>query len=106
MHCVRDRAEALELGDALIDTRGPAARQPRPVGAHRHLVRGKLRNLDGDLVERQSDPLGEHDEGDPPQHRPRVAAVPGSRALGPDEAAFLVEPERRCRDAAAAGDLG
>ena len=66
---------------------------------------GQLPELDADLVERQADLLGEHDEGDPPQHRPRIAAVPRTRALRSDQAPFLVEPQRGCRDAAAAGDL-
>jgi len=34
-----------------------------------------LRDLGADLLERQPDALGEDDEGDPAEHRPRVAAV-------------------------------
>jgi hypothetical protein len=57
------------------------------------------------VTERQPDPLGEHDERDPAQHRPRVAAVARAGALGADQAALLVEAQRRRRDAAAPRDL-
>ena len=105
MQRVSDVPEPFELGDALVDARGPAARQPRPVGAHRDMVAGQPRDLDANLLERQPDPLREHDEGDPPQHRPRIAAMARPGPFRPDQAAVLVEAERRCGDAAAPRDL-
>jgi hypothetical protein len=58
-------------------------------------VRGQLGELGGDLLEAQPDPLGEDDEGDPAQHRARVAAVmAGAVALGRrDQAALFVVAE-------------
>jgi hypothetical protein len=61
----------------------------------------QLGELLADLLERQADPLREDDEGDAPQHRARVAAVPRTGALGVDQAALLVEAQRGGRDAAA-----
>lgn len=56
-------AQTLELRDPLVDTPRPAFRQPGPIGALRHLVPRQLGQLGGDVLERQSDPLCEHDEG-------------------------------------------
>src|SRR2546430_438586 len=97
--------QALELRDALVDTRGPASREARPVPPGRRALRRQLGELCADLLERQADPLGEDDERDAPQRRPREAPVPGARALGLDEAALLVEAQRRSGDAAAARNL-
>ena len=80
MHSVSP-AEPLELGDALVDPRRPLAREPRPVAPARRPVRRQLRELSADLVERQADALREHDEGDAPQHRARIAAVARAGAL-------------------------
>ena len=76
--------------------------QSRRVGARSGRELGELR---ADLVEREPDALGEHDERDPAEHRPRIAAVARAGALGGDQAALLVEPQRRGGDAAAARDL-
>ena len=76
--------------------------QSRRVGARSG---GSLVELGADLLERQPDALGEHDERDPAQHRARVAAVARARALGADQPALLVEAQRRRRDAAAPRDL-
>ena len=46
----------------LADRRDQSRRVGRAVG-------GQLRELGADLVEREPDPLGEDDEGDPAQHR-------------------------------------
>jgi hypothetical protein len=43
--------EALELGDALVDPRGPLAREARPVAAGRHPSFGQLGELPADLLE-------------------------------------------------------
>ena len=80
-------------------------RQTRPVPARGDAVGRELLQLGADLVERQADPLGEHDEGDPAQRRAGEAAMPGARALGRYEAALLVEAQRRRGDPAAPGDL-
>ena len=53
----------------------------------------------------QPDPLGEDDERDPPQNGARVVTARRAGALGGDQAAFLVEAQRRGGDAAAPGDL-
>src|SRR5688572_21215452 len=82
--------EALQLGDSLIDPRPPFARETRPVAAVRRSPRWKLRELRADLLERQPDPLGEHDERDPPQYGPRVATMARAGTLRCDQAALLV----------------
>src|SRR5205814_2344248 len=99
------RYDAFELRDALVDTRGPASREARPVPPGRRALRRQLGELCADLLERQADPLGEDYERDAPQRRARKAPVPGARALGLDEAALLVEAQRRGGDAAAARNL-
>ena len=65
----------------------------------------KLGELAADLLERQPDALGEDDEGDPAQHRPRVATVARTCPLGADQSSLLVEAKRRRGHAAAACDL-
>jgi hypothetical protein len=97
--------EALELGDALIDPRCPRARETRPVAAGRRPLRRELGELRADLIERQPDSLGEHDECDAPEHRPRIAAVTRAGPFGHDQAPFLVESQRRSGHAAAPRDL-
>jgi len=67
--------EALELRDAVVDSRRPRGRETRPVAACGRVMGRKLRELGTDLLERQPDALGEDDECDPAEHRPRVAAV-------------------------------
>ena len=97
--------EALQLGDPLVDAGAPRGRELRPVAARRHAVGGQLVELLADLVEAEPHPLREHDERHPPDHRPVEAAVAGPRALGADQAALLVEAQRRGRDSAAGGHL-
>jgi hypothetical protein len=65
-------------------------------------MRRKLRQLDADLLEGQPDALGEDDEGDPAEHRPRIAAVTRAFPLGADQASLLVEAKRRGGHAAPA----
>ena len=83
----------------------PALRQARPVAPRGRAVGRQLGQLLADLVERQADPLGEDDEGDPAQHGPRVAAVARAGPLRADQVALLVEAQRRGGDAAAARHL-
>src|SRR5712692_1330942 len=97
--------EPLELREPLINPRRPGARQARPLPAGRHPVRRKASKLLPDLLERQPDPLGEHDERDSPEHRPGVAAVARAGPFGPDQAPVVVEPKCRGGNSAAAGDL-
>src|SRR5204863_8440305 len=94
-----------ELGDRLIDPPRPAARAPRPVPARGDATGGQLLEHVADLLGRGADPLGEHDEGDPPQDRPVIAAMAGAGTLRRDQAAVLVEPKRRGCDPAAPRDL-
>ena len=82
--------EALQLVDPLIDPLPPTAGKAGPVAARRYTIGRQPCQLATDLLERQSDPLGEDDEGDPPGRRTRVAAVAGARALGGDQPALLV----------------
>ena len=70
-----------------------------------HAILRELRQLDADLVERQADFLREDDEGNPPQHGPRVAAVAGTGPFRPDQSSRLVEPKRGGGDAAASRHL-
>jgi hypothetical protein len=57
------------------------------------VIRRKLSKLGPDLVERKSDPLRKHDERNPPQHRPRVAALSGANPFGVDEPPLLIEAQ-------------
>ncbi len=93
MHSVRPAFRRSSSRDALVDTRAPGIREPRPVAALGGAIRRELGQLRADLLERQADSLGEHDERDPPQNRPREAAVARARALGADQAALLVEAQ-------------
>src|SRR5215471_15431929 len=95
------RFQPPELGDPLADPRRPARRERRPVGPLGHAVVRQRGELGPDLLERQPDLLREDDEGDAPEHGPRVAAVPGVGADRPDQPLLLVEPQRRGRDPAA-----
>ncbi len=97
--------QPLELDDPPLDPVAPCARQSGPVASRRDRVDGQLGELDSDLLEGEADALREHDERDPPQHRPAKAAVPRARAFGRDQPPFLVEPQRRCGHAAAPRDL-
>src|ERR687891_454539 len=97
--------EALELGDPLVDPRCPRAGETRPVAAGRRALRRQLCEVRADLIERQPHPLGEDDERDAPEPRPRVAPVTRAGPFGCDQAPLLVEAQRRCRHAAAPCDL-
>src|SRR5262249_19333166 len=88
-------AEPLELRDPLVDPGHPGPGEPCPVAPARHAVRVELGELGADLVERQADPLRKDDEGDAPEDVARVAPLPAVTALGSDQAALLVEAERR-----------
>jgi len=85
----------------LVDPLAPTRGQLGPILPFGHAVLGEFGQLLADLVECHSEPLGEDDERDPPQHLTPVAAVPGARPFGPDEATSLVETQRRRADAAA-----
>src|SRR5262249_315885 len=54
-----------------------------------------------DFLEGEANPLREDDERNPAQHCSWKAAMAGARSLGCDEAAVLVEPQRRGCDPAA-----
>lgn len=87
--------QALELGDALLDPRGPPARKPTPILARRRALRRKAGKLLTDLVERETDPLRENDERDPPEDRPPIPPMTGSGPLRLDETARLIEAQGR-----------
>jgi hypothetical protein len=97
--------EPLELGDPLVDPRPPSSGEPCPVAARRHAVGRELAELCADLVERQTDPLGEDDERDPPEDRTGIATMAGSRPRGGDQAPLFVEAQRRGRHPAPPRDL-
>ena len=61
----------------------------------RDAIGRELGELRADLLERQPDPLREDDEGDPAQHRARIAAMPGASPLRRDEPTLLVEAQGR-----------
>src|SRR5947199_44668 len=84
-----------EMARVLVDAPRPPAREPRPVATAGCLPARELLELRPDLVERQPDALGEHDERDAPERRSRVPPVPGPGALGADQPPPLVEPQRR-----------
>jgi len=60
----------------------------------------KLRELLGNFLEAQANPLGEHDECDSPQYFARESSLRMALALRAYEPALLVESESRCRDSA------
>jgi hypothetical protein len=67
--------EALELGDSMVDPRGPPLGEARPVTAGRRAIRRQLGELRPDLIERQPDALGEDEE----RRLGRVATVGRTR---------------------------
>ena len=95
-----------ELGDPLVDprrsSRSTAATSRARVGARSG---GSLASSAPISSSVEPDALGEDDERDPAQHRPRVAAVAGADALRGDQAALLVEAQGGGGDAAAARHL-
>ena len=95
------RPEAFQLRDLRIDPPGPVARQPRPVAARRNSVGRQPRQFHADLLQRQPDPLREHDERDPPQHRARIAPMPGPCPLRRNQPSVFVKSQGGGRDAAA-----
>jgi hypothetical protein len=68
-------------------------------------MRWQFSELLTNLVERQPDALGEHDEGDSSKDLAREVSLSRPFALRPDKATLFVEPKRRGRDSAPAGDL-
>jgi hypothetical protein len=64
------------------------------------VVARQLVELRLDLLEGEPDPLGKHDEGDPPQDRAVIAPVTGAGALRADQPLVLVEAQGGGRDAA------
>src|SRR5207248_3929076 len=93
-------AQALQLGDALVDPLLPRAREPRPVAAGRNALGRQPGERRADLIEAEADTLGEDDEGDAPQHRTGIAAMAGAGAFGGDQPALLVKAQGRSGDAA------
>ena len=62
----------------------------------------KLRELLGNFLEAQANPLGEHDECDSPQYFARESSLRMALPLRAYESALLVESECRCGDSASA----
>src|SRR5262245_33355067 len=67
----QSRPQSLQLGYALVDPLGPPTGEPRPIAARGDAVGRQPAEFRADLLERQPDPLGKDDEGDPPQHGAR-----------------------------------
>jgi hypothetical protein len=99
------RPETLELSDPLIDPFRPFAGETRPVSASGNAIGWKFGELRADFVERQPDPLREHDERDSAQHRPGVAAIAGASPLRRNEAPLLVKAQGRGCDPATPRNL-
>jgi len=97
--------EGLEHPDPLVESLSPSARDASPFLRRGRLVDWKLLECLDDLFERQPDPLGDADEGDPPQHVPSVAPLVPLGPLGSDQPASLVEPDGGRREAASLCDL-
>jgi hypothetical protein len=68
-------------------------------------MRWQFSELLTNLVERQPDALGEHDEGDSPKDLAREVSLSRPFALRPDESTLFIEPKRRGRDSAPSSDL-
>src|SRR5688572_2451818 len=98
--------QALQLGNPLVHPRVPSGRQSRPVGPLGDAVRRQPCQLGADFLERQTDSLSEHDEGDPAQHGARKPAMAGAGTFRRDQALLFVKPQRGRGNAAAAGHFG
>jgi len=97
--------EALKLGNAFVDAAAPTAGELGPIRTFRDSPFGQLPQFYGDLVERHSDPLSEHDKSNPPEHCPLITAVARGGTLRLDQPFFFVEPKSRCGHPTAAGNL-
>src|SRR5262245_3974676 len=95
--------QPLQFCNSCIDPCRPSARQTLPVVAGRRTVRRQFGEFGADLIERQADPLGKDNEGDPPQGCFRIAAMAGPGPLRPYQPALFIEAKRRSGDAASAG---
>jgi hypothetical protein len=69
-------SETLKLGNPLIDPPRPLSRKAGPVPAGRNTIGRKLGELHADFLERQPNPLREHDERYATQHGSRIASMP------------------------------
>src|SRR5690554_2744781 len=98
-------AQPAQAGDAVVQVRLPAGRQPAPVlGRRRAAVRQQRQRL-ADGLERNTGALRDLDDGDPAQHIPGIAALVARIAPALDEALGLVEMQRGNGDAAASGNF-
>lgn len=84
----------MEQVDSLVDVADPLPRELRPIPPLRHPPSRQLLQLPGDLFEAHANSLGEDDEGDPPEDRPRITPMTGTGPLGLDETLLLVETKR------------
>jgi hypothetical protein len=99
-------AQPLELGDAFVDTTRPSDGDPRPVRSVRRAIGRQLRELAGNLFQRQANLLSEHDEGNPPQDRAGIASMPRAGTLGADQPSIFVKPQSGRGHPAAVRDVG
>ena len=101
MHSARPALQPLELGDLRVDARAPAAREPRPVAAAGRAVGGSVASS-APISSSESPTRWAKTMNAIRRSTGRgIAPVPGSGALGADQAALLVEAQRRGGDAAA-----
>src|SRR5690606_25576260 len=98
-------AQALQPPDPGVQVAPPLPRQALPVGPGRDPVLRQGRQGLADLCQRHPGALRHLDQRHPPQHRARVAALVAGVAGAADQAARLVEMQRRHGDAAARGNL-
>ena len=98
-------AQGLQGLDACVEVVTPAARQALPVAPARRSARRQARECGADLDERDAGGSACLDERDPAKNGSVVAALVAVRPGRGDQAATLVEAQRRGRDPASPGDV-
>src|SRR5215470_20000830 len=87
-------AHALQQADLLVQSPPPGGGQARPVRFGRGTATGQGGQRLRHFVEGEANPLGNPDKCDASKLAAVVAPLIASAAVGPDESACLVEPER------------
>ena len=104
--CTRSAPIAIARAPRVVDRSEPSSRSTAATShGGRGAVAGSLASSSPISSRSEADALGEDDEGDTPQHRSGIAPVARAGPLGADQAAILVETQRRGRDSASPRDL-
>ena len=94
-----------KAGDPFVKLAFPGLRQLLPILGSEGAVVGQHGEGIADFGQRHARLLGNLDDGNPPQYRPRIAPLIAAIAAALDQALLLIEMERRDGNAASAGHV-